>query len=204
MSGRQAEAARNDRLIIEAARAVFLDDPNAPISAVAERAGVGIGALYRRYASKEDLLQQLAGDGLKQYLAVVEKALASERDSRSAFVAFMQGSLEASAHSMTARFAGSFTPTEEMNRDGRRSYELTHQLLERAKAAGALRPEIEVGDIAMLFELLQSVRVKDEERTAELRRRYLALILEALQLTSADALPGSAPGWAEIRARYDG
>ena len=33
--------------------------PHAPVSAVAARAGVGIGALYHRYASKEDLLRTL-------------------------------------------------------------------------------------------------------------------------------------------------
>jgi AcrR family transcriptional regulator len=59
LSGRQAEARRNDRLILEAAREVFVEDTDAPISAVAERAGVGIGALYRRYASKEELLRRL-------------------------------------------------------------------------------------------------------------------------------------------------
>jgi hypothetical protein len=40
LSGRQAEARRNDRLILEAAREVFVEDPDAPISAVAERARV--------------------------------------------------------------------------------------------------------------------------------------------------------------------
>jgi AcrR family transcriptional regulator len=42
---------RNDRLILDAAREVCLADPAAPIAAVAKRAGVGIGALYRRYVS---------------------------------------------------------------------------------------------------------------------------------------------------------
>src|ERR1700730_6887879 len=44
MSGRRAQAARNDDLILDAAREVFIADPGAPISAVAERAGVGISA----------------------------------------------------------------------------------------------------------------------------------------------------------------
>ena len=56
LSGRRAEAARNDQRIIDAAREVFVADSGAPIAAVAKRAGVGIGALYRRYASKEELL----------------------------------------------------------------------------------------------------------------------------------------------------
>jgi AcrR family transcriptional regulator len=56
LRGRRAEAARNDQRILDAAREVFVADPGAPIAAVAKRAGVGIGALYRRYASKEELL----------------------------------------------------------------------------------------------------------------------------------------------------
>ena len=71
LSGRRAEAARNDGLILEAAREVFVADPKAPISAVSERAGVGIGALYRRYGSKEDLLRRLCADGLGMYIAAV-------------------------------------------------------------------------------------------------------------------------------------
>jgi AcrR family transcriptional regulator len=65
MSGRQAQAARNDQVILDAARAVFVADPTAPIAAVAERAGVGISALYRRYPSKEALLRTLCLDGLR-------------------------------------------------------------------------------------------------------------------------------------------
>ena len=59
MNGRRAEAARNDELILAAAREVFIDHPSAPISTVAARAGVGIGALYRRYESKEELIRVL-------------------------------------------------------------------------------------------------------------------------------------------------
>ena len=76
LSGRRAEAARNDKQILDAARAVFLEDPEAPIAAVAKRAGVGIGALYRRYRSKDELLVRLAGDGLRRYIAAAEAALA--------------------------------------------------------------------------------------------------------------------------------
>ena len=52
LSGRRAQAARNDVRILEAARTVFVADPDAPISAVAKRAGVGISALYRPWDCK--------------------------------------------------------------------------------------------------------------------------------------------------------
>ncbi len=58
--GRQAEARRNDLAVLDAARDVFsAQGAGAPISAVAERAGVGMGTLYRRYGSKTELLQRL-------------------------------------------------------------------------------------------------------------------------------------------------
>src|SRR5215472_15406473 len=74
LRGRQAQAAQNDGLILQAARDVFLADPTAPISAVAERAGVGIGALYHRYAGKEDLLRTLCRNGQEIYLAEIKRA----------------------------------------------------------------------------------------------------------------------------------
>ena len=203
LSGRRAEAARNDWLIVDAAREVFVADPAAPIAAVAKRAGVGIGALYRRYASKEELLRQLCAEGLRQYIAAIEDALAQDDvDPWSAFAEFMRRIVDADTHSLTLRLAGTFSPTEELNRAAARAQELNVRLLERTKAAGAIRPDIEVSDLSLLFEQLAAVRVADEERTRELRHRYLALILDALRISSGSPLPGPPPDWEEISRRW--
>ena len=202
MSGRRAQAARNDGLILDAAREVSVADPKAPISAVAERAGVGIGALYRRYGSKEDLLRRLSADGLKTYTAVVEDALADRGDPWAAFANFMRRVVDADTHSLTLRLAGTFTPTEELYRDSERARELNARLFERTRAAGAIRPDIEVDDIALLLEQLAAVRVADEERTRQLRHRYLALLLDALRDRSGSSLPGPPPSWEEIDRRW--
>jgi len=203
LSGRRAEAARNDQLILDAARAVFTDDPAAPIAAVAKRAGVGIGALYRRYRSKDELLQQLAEDGLRRYRTEAEVALADSGDIWEAFARFMRRCVEAGAGSLTLRLAGAFTSTEELRQAGVEAYTITQQLVDRAKAAGALRPDIEVADLALVFEQLQAIRVGDETRTAGLRLRYLSLILDGLRAT-ATPLPGPPPHWEEMSRRYDG
>lgn len=203
LSGRKAQAARNDRLILDAARAAFAATPDAPIAAVAEQAGVGISALYRRYRSKDELLCRLAHDGLQRYVDEVKTALADESDPWTAFRRFMQRCLEAGASSVTLRFAGSFTATDEMKRLGRESYELTQQLLERTQSAGVLRGDIDVGDFSFLFEQLQAIRVRDLERTSRLRQRYLALLLDGLHIAATTPLPGPAPTWEEIRSRYE-
>ena len=203
MSGRRAQAARNDQRILEAARAVFTADPEAPIAAVAARAGVGIAALYRRYRSKEELLQRLALDGLRGYIAETEAALADDADPWDAFASFLRRSLDSGAGSLTVRLAGAFTPTEELQRAGRDAHAATQRLLDRAKGAGALHPDITVGDISLLLEQLQAVQVADPDRTRQLRHRYLALLLDALH-RPATPLPGPAPSWEEISRRYDG
>jgi AcrR family transcriptional regulator len=202
LSGRQAEAARNDQRILVAARAVFIADPEAPISAVAARAGVGISALYRRYHSKEDLLRQLSLDGLYRFLAEAEAALADEREPWDVFVAFMQRVVAADTHALTLHLAGTFTPTEELWREGARAGELGARVLRRAQDAGVVRADIELGDLTMLFEQIAAVAVGDQARTDELRGRYLALMLDALRAPAASPLPGSAPTWEEFSGRF--
>lgn len=202
MSGRKAQAARNDQLILEAARAVFVADPGAPISAVAERAGVGISALYRRYPSKEDLLRKLCGDGLRRHIAEVEVALADDRDPWTAFADFMRRSVAADTASLTQRLAGTFTPTEEQYRDAARARELNDQIFKRARDAGVIRPDVTVTDISMIFEQLAALQLGDDERSHELRQRYLGVILDGLRNPSQTPLPGKAPSWEELTARW--
>ena len=202
LNGRRAQAARNNQLILDAARAVFTADPGAPIAAVAERAGVGISALYRRYRSKDELLQRLSLDGMRRYIAEAEAALADKGDAWNAFTGFMRRCLDAGTGSLTLRFAGSFTATEELNRAGRTGHEVTQQLLDRTKAAGGLRTDIEVGDISLIFEQLQAIQVGDQRRARELRHRYLTLLLDGLHIVSGAPLPGPPPRWEEISGRY--
>ena len=203
LPGRQREAARNDARILQAAREVFIADADAPIAAVAVRAGVGIGALYRRYGSKEDLLRQLSRDGLSRYIELVEAALAETHEPGAAFATFMREAVIADTHSLTLHLAGRFVPTEDLWRDGDRAAEMTAALLSRTQEAGALRPDITVGDLTMIFEQLAAVAVGDAERTLQLRLRYLALFLIALQPSAgAHPLPGPSPAWDEMSTRF--
>ncbi|MFU8874432.1 TetR/AcrR family transcriptional regulator [Micromonospora sp. SL4-19] len=200
LPGRRAQAARNDAVILEAARAVFLADPKAPIAAVAERAGVGISALYRRYAGKEDLLRKLCHDGLRRYIAVAEES-AADPDGWRAFAKFLERVVDADVHSLTVHLAGTFMPTEEMGRDAVRSGELTAELVERARVAGRLRADVVVQDVGLLLEGCAAIRVPDPERTRQLRRRHLALLLAGLAVTEPP-LPGPPPAAGEFDWRW--
>ena len=202
LNGRRAQAVRNDEIILSAARSVFAADPAAPISAVAEQAGVGISALYRRCASKEDLLHRLCADAVRLYNAEAEAALADEGDRWTVFRRFAGRVVAADLYALTLRLAGTFTPDAELRREALRAQELSTRLFDRTKAAGAIRPDVVLDDIALIFEQVAAVRLADEQRTRRLRERSLALMLDALRLSPADPLPGPPPAREEITRHW--
>lgn len=203
LGGRRAEASRNDERVLDAARAVLTADPGAAMADVARRAGVGIGTLYRRYPSKEALVLHLCLDGMRRLEAVTRSALERvDDDPWEAFADWMRDALAAGAGSLGAALAGTFTPTDELLAAARDLYAAGQELIERVKAAGALRADVTQEDVNLLFEQLRAVRLGDDDRTADLQRRYLALMLQALRAPGAAPLPGSPPAWAEIRARW--
>jgi AcrR family transcriptional regulator len=198
---RRAEAERNDERILASARVVFIADPAAPISAVAEHAGVGIGALYRRYPSKEELLRTICADGLARFIAAAEAALLDDGDPWEAFAGFMRACVDADTNSLTQKLAGTFTPTQELYREAGRAQGLLTALFDRTKPF--LRADLVVNDVGLMLEQVAALRVGDGDRTKELRHRYLALLLEAVRAPGGEPLPGPPPSWEEVAARWN-
>ncbi|HKN53241.1 MAG TPA: helix-turn-helix domain-containing protein [Amycolatopsis sp.] len=201
LSGRRGQAARNDVVILDAAREVFLADPKAPIAAVADRAGVGISALYRRYPGKEQLLRRLCHDGLRRFIAEAEAA-SEEPDGWQALTGFLRGVVDADVHSLTVHLAGTFTPTPEMGEDARQANGLAADLVARARETGRLRKDFFVEDVAVVLESCAAIRVEAPERTAQLRRRHLALLLEGMSAVNGEPLPGPPPAPGELNGRW--
>src|ERR1700692_697145 len=89
-------------VVLDAARDVFAPrGAGAPISAVAERAGVGMGSLYRRYGSKTELLQYLCVLSMRQTIDAAKTSLALD-DPWEALASFIQACV--------AMGAGAFAP----------------------------------------------------------------------------------------------
>jgi AcrR family transcriptional regulator len=202
LRGRQAQAAQNDELILQAAREVFLADPTAPISAVAERAGVGIGALYHRYAGKEDLLRTLCRNGQEIYLTEIKRALASDDEPWEAFTSFLRRIVAANTHGLTVRLAGTFVPTAEQLALAEEMQALAIELFERVRATGLLREDVTYLDVEFLLEFLASVKLGNASRTAELRQRHLAVVIDGLRAGGRTPLPGQPPTWEEQTQRW--
>jgi len=202
LSGRRAEAARNDERILDAAREVFLADPEAPISTVATRAAVGISALYRRYPSKTHLLHALAADGLTRFIADLEDALASDAEPWAAYVECLNRVVEGRSQALAQRLAGTFTPTQELTELARRAGQLAETLFRRVRRSGELREDVTAADIVLLLEMVTLVELPGANDGAALRRRYLALLLQALRNPVDARLPGPPARQADLAARW--
>jgi AcrR family transcriptional regulator len=71
----RSDAVANRRKLVEAARAVFAEQGlDAEMKEIAERAGVGVGTIYRNFATKEDLVVALVQDLIARVEAMMAEA----------------------------------------------------------------------------------------------------------------------------------
>jgi len=146
----RADAVRNRERLLEAAKAVFsAGGPEASLEAVAKRAGVGIGTLYRHFPTREDLYEAVyrrevehLADLAEQLKTATEPAEALHRWLRSnvEFVATKKGmatALALAAHRPSELIAFSFD----------RLSKAVGALLDRAVSAGQIRADISPEDL---------------------------------------------------------
>jgi AcrR family transcriptional regulator len=203
MGGRRAEAERNDRLVLAAATEVFLEQGfDAPMSAIAERAGVGMGSLYRRYRSKEELARRLCADSMERVAVAAERALAGQPDGWSALVVFMHDAVRGGAGAFSG-FAGAFPVTQELVDLSERAAWSMQAIIDRAERESGIRPGVTPGDLTMICNLLRAKTILVPARAEELRLRYLAVLLDGLRRhDDLPDLPGHGPEWSEIADRW--
>lgn len=200
--GRKAEAARNDGRILDAAREVFVADPEAPVAAVAARAGVGISALYRRYPSKQHMLQALARDGLIRFIADLDLAMNDPGDPWEVYASCLGRVLDGQSQALAQRLAGTFAPPADLTKLAARAGSRYAALHRRAQRAGALRKDVTTADVVLLLEAVTSIDIPGTDRATALRRRYLAVILQALRAPAGARLPGPPARDDELAARW--
>lgn len=197
--GRQAEARRNDRALLDAARLVFaVHGPDAAVSAVAAAAGIGMGSLYRRYASKEELLQTLCRQSLAEQLAAAEAAFAGGTAPWDALAGFIAACVSFRAGAFTP-LAGMIAVTAAMADTAQRVHEHLERLVSRAREAGTLRPDVTGADLHRLIELFSRRRPDDDGY-----QRLLAIALDGLRAPGSAPLPGPPPSWEALARQWSG
>lgn len=89
------DARRNRERLLNAAREVFVEEGvDAPLEDIAQRAGVGIATLYRRFPDRAALMRAVALHVLLLVTAEARAALAEESDSFRALARYLHRSLD--------------------------------------------------------------------------------------------------------------
>ncbi|GAB3675400.1 TetR/AcrR family transcriptional regulator [Saccharopolyspora tripterygii] len=198
-------AIERDDAVIRAAREVFAEHGMAaPMTEVAQRAGVGVASIYRRYPSKDALVEQVRIAAFRLVIAEAEAASAEEGDPWRALSRFMHRCLREGSGIGTVlpQLEKRHTFSAEFRDLQQRVAEVIEALVEDAQRAGQLRSDVDWTDVLLLFKHLNPSLPTSEPRRAELRTRYLGLVLEGLRSEGA-ALRGPAPDAAEWRALCD-
>ena len=169
---------------------------------MANRAGVGISALYRRYESKEDLLRELARDALTRYIADLNDALADDRDPWTVYSDCLTRIVDGRSQALAQRLAGRFTPAPDLGELAGQAQALAEQVHRRAVRQKVLRRDVTAADIVMILEMIMLVNAPGPDDGAALRRRYLSLVLQALHAPGSGPIPGPAAGAADLAARW--
>ena len=146
----RADAVRNRERVLEAAKAVFsAGGPDASLEAVARRAGVGIGTLYRHFPTREALFEAVYRREVEQ-LGELAEQLKNEAKPVDALRRWLRSNVEfvATKKGMSAALALAVQSSSELHAYSfDRLTKAIGALLDRAVAAGEIRSDISPEDI---------------------------------------------------------
>jgi AcrR family transcriptional regulator len=150
----RADARRNHRRILESAREVFAESGvDAQMDDVAQRAGVGVGTVYRHFPTKDALMVELVRQKFRLFAATAREALERDGEPFDALAYMLRRNAELCASDAAMQHA--LTGVGDIWIQARPDQEVLHalsgQLVERAQRAGTMRLDVGAADIAMLM-----------------------------------------------------
>ena len=182
----RADARRNIERLVEAAREAFATQgPTAPLDDIARAAGVGSGTLYRHFPNRIALMEAVYRANVQRLCADGERLAATEPPAQ-ALLDWLRGFVTVVSEKRGLAAA--------LTEEGRTS-ELFAQchtminatgagLVERAKAAGALRDDVALGDVLKMAKAFALAAETSPEGPA-LAERLLVLSMDGLRPRSS-------------------
>jgi AcrR family transcriptional regulator len=144
----RADARRNRRRLLDAAIELILEIGGEPSrDAVAQRAGVGIGTLYRHFPDQQALLRAVVLDVLDRTIDLGETALAGSTDGRDALRRYLHGAIDAGLGVVNV-VSPMLDRTDWPERRAAAS-EMLERLADAARRDGAVREGVGARDIAL-------------------------------------------------------
>jgi AcrR family transcriptional regulator len=185
------DATQNYHRVLEAAREVFGESgAEASIEDIAARAGVGIGTVYRRFASKEALIDELLRLALADIIEAGDRALAQTGnggrpegqgggEEHDGLEEFLRAITRPFADH--ARYADLLLQRQADPAATARIRAAIAELTERAVAAGTVNPQITLGDVMALIWSLRGLAQSTVEVAPDAWQRYLDIHLAGMR-----------------------
>lgn len=195
----RADAARNAQRILRAARQVYAElGSDAPMDAIAARAGVGERTLYRRFPTKGDLARAVIDDSIAENLTpVIERANRNRNPLRGLTdlidAAIALGAREHNALAAALK-AGTLTDVS-VQLDA-----ALEGLMRRAQQAGLVRADLVPEDLPRIVAMLNGV-LSTMDPSSDGWRRYVLLTIDGLSTPAPRRLPRAVP--IDYQARPD-
>jgi AcrR family transcriptional regulator len=177
----RADAQANyDRLLEVAARAFAREGADASLKAIAAEADVGIGTLYRRFPTREDLIEATYRNETTRLCESASRLL-QDHSPADALQEWMEQFVD---YMLTKQGMADALPTILAARAGLRLHsrqalgDAVETLLAAGTAAGQLREDASAGDVLMA---LGGITLNSaHERQRELASRLITLLLDGL------------------------
>ncbi|MGH8987534.1 MAG: TetR/AcrR family transcriptional regulator [Acidimicrobiales bacterium] len=182
----RADARRNHERVVAAAREVFAEEGEAAsMEAVARRAGVGVGTLYRHFPRRIDLVEAVYTHDLDELVDTAERAIA-ELEPWPAVVAFLEAFARYAQSKRT--FINELREAFEKHPDFRsaareRIESVTNLVIRRAQEAGVVRGDVDGADVTQLISPVCSSPTISDDQVA----RLLPMILDGLRTSNGAA-----------------
>jgi AcrR family transcriptional regulator len=174
----RADARRNHDKLVAAARAAFTaDGTSAPLEDVAERAGVGIGTLYRHFATRQALLEAVYIDEVEAMAgAAADLSRLPPWDALSQWLHQYVG-FAATKRALNEALVEAAPDSDVLLSCRTAIVGAGTVLIERAQRAGVVRPDTNFVDVIRMVAGIAMVPTEDPKQ----KERLLELALDGLR-----------------------
>ncbi|MGW0615491.1 TetR/AcrR family transcriptional regulator [Streptomyces sp. NPDC002788] len=198
----RADALRNRERIVAAAREMFVEHgPEVPLDEIARRAGVGNATVYRNFPDRDALAREVVCSVMDRMVRAAEQALAESQDAFEALECFAHTAVDERISALCPMVSSTFDrnhPDLEAARE--RVERLVAEIMDRAKAAGRLRTDVDLGDVMVgLAQLSRPPAGTDCFRADRFVHRHLQLFLDGMRAPAPSVLPGTAVTLEDLR-----
>jgi AcrR family transcriptional regulator len=181
---RRDAAANRQRLLDAAGRVFAAHGPDAGVEEVAREAGVGMGTLYRRFATKQALIDELVGELRRELLAIARTAATASDGTGLQRLLFEAAELQAAQSGCLRRLWHYSDAEPEAIEETRRHIA---QLLKAAQRQGRVRDEITPADIAVMMWSVRGVIETTSAVAPKAWRRHLELLIAGMRPAGSTA-----------------